>query len=174
MQGRNRISFILSQIHAKNISLFSSFSSIQNHFHFLLSCSSYIQIIVITLHHIIFIQELQTIKLKQDNNNYINHVEFMSYYAMTVTNKRYSYPRVTTINTLQGKTRPTRHTFFTLDPHMALDHTYLTWSTYINLSWVANRFGRIPLLWIKGLPTQSTAHRLTNPRVHTQSFSQAN
>jgi hypothetical protein len=44
-----------------------------------------------------FIQELQTIELKQDNNNYINQVEFMSYYMMTATNKWYSYLRVTAI-----------------------------------------------------------------------------
>jgi hypothetical protein len=48
--------------------------------------------------------------------------------------------------TLQGKTRPTRHTLFTLSSRMALDHTYLTWSTYSNLSWVSDRFGWIPLL----------------------------
>jgi hypothetical protein len=46
------------------------------------------------LHPILFIQELQAIQLKQDNNNYIDQVEFMSYYVMTATNKRYSYPRV--------------------------------------------------------------------------------
>jgi hypothetical protein len=48
--------------------------------------------------------------------------------------------------TLQGKTQPTRHTLSTLDPHMALDYMYLTWSTYSNLSWVTDRFGRVPLL----------------------------
>jgi hypothetical protein len=47
--------------------------------------------------------------------------------------------------TLQGKTRPTRHMLFTFGPRMTLDHTYLTWSTYHNLSWITNRFGRIPL-----------------------------
>jgi hypothetical protein len=33
----------------------------------------------------------------QDNNNYINQVEFMSYYMMTATNKWYSYLRVAAI-----------------------------------------------------------------------------
>jgi hypothetical protein len=28
--------------------------------------------------------------------------------------------------TLQRKTRPTRHTLFTLGPRMVVDHTYLT------------------------------------------------
>jgi hypothetical protein len=48
--------------------------------------------------------------------------------------------------TLQGKTWPTHHTLFTLSPRMALDHTYLTWSTYNNLSRSTNRFGRISLV----------------------------
>jgi hypothetical protein len=33
-----------------------------------------------------------------------------------------------------------------LSPCMTLDHTYLTWSTYGNLSWVTEWFGQIPLL----------------------------
>jgi hypothetical protein len=36
--------------------------------------------------------------------------------------------------TLQGNTRPTRHTISTLSLCMAPDHTYLTWSTCNNLS----------------------------------------
>jgi hypothetical protein len=40
---------------------------------------------------------LLAIKLKQDNNNYINQVEFMSHYVMTATNKPYSYSRVTVV-----------------------------------------------------------------------------
>jgi hypothetical protein len=36
--------------------------------------------------------------------------------------------------TLQGKTRPTRHTLSTLGPRMTLDQMYLMWSTYSNLS----------------------------------------
>jgi hypothetical protein len=48
--------------------------------------------------------------------------------------------------TQQGKTRPTCHTFFTLSPCMDIDHMYLMWSTYSNLSRAAGRFGRIPLL----------------------------
>jgi hypothetical protein len=52
--------------------------------------------------------------------------------------------------TLQGKTWPTCHTHPTLSPHMVPYHTYFTWSTYSNLSWVTDRFGRIPLLLRKG------------------------
>jgi hypothetical protein len=37
--------------------------------------------------------------------------------------------------TMQSKTRPTRHTLSTLNPHMVHDHTYLTRSTYSNLSY---------------------------------------
>jgi hypothetical protein len=36
--------------------------------------------------------------------------------------------------TLQGKTRPTRHMFYMLSSRMVQDHTYLTWSTYSDLS----------------------------------------
>jgi hypothetical protein len=48
--------------------------------------------------------------------------------------------------TLQGITRPTRHTLPTLSPRMVQDHTYLMWSTYSNPSRDANRFRWIPLL----------------------------
>jgi hypothetical protein len=68
---------------------------------------------------------------------------------MTTTNKRYSYLRVTMIWIdvhPAGKTRPTRHTQPTLSPCIVPNHTYLTWSMYSNLSWVTDRFGRIPLL----------------------------
>jgi hypothetical protein len=47
---------------------------------------------------------------------------------------------------LAGETRPICHTHPTLSPHMVPDHTYLTWSTHSNLSWVTDRFGRNPLL----------------------------
>jgi hypothetical protein len=77
--------------------------------------------------------------------------------------------------TMQGKTQPTHQTHPTLSPCIVLDHTYLTWSTHSNLSWVIDRFGHIPLLSRKKrLPTQSPARWLTDPRVHTQFLSQAN
>jgi hypothetical protein len=47
--------------------------------------------------------------------------------------------------TLQGKTQPTRHTLFTLSPHMVHDHTYLTWSTYSNLSYRRQHIWTDPL-----------------------------
>jgi hypothetical protein len=37
--------------------------------------------------------------------------------------------------TLQGKTQPTHHTLSTLSLCIVHDHTYLTWSTYSNLSY---------------------------------------
>jgi hypothetical protein len=61
----------------------------------------------------------------------------------------YSYPRVVTIQInihLVGKTCSTQHTFSTLDLCMTLNHTYLTWSTYSNLSRVISNVGRILLL----------------------------
>jgi hypothetical protein len=43
--------------------------------------------------------------------------------------------RFESMYTLQGKTRPTRHTLSMLSPCKVYDHTYLMWSTYINLSY---------------------------------------
>jgi hypothetical protein len=72
---------------------------------------------------------------------------------------------------LQGKTRPTCHTLSTLSriwstiirisrgPHIATFHT------------VVNRFEQIHCTREEGLPTQSTAHRPSDPRVHTQLLS---
>jgi hypothetical protein len=76
--------------------------------------------------------------------------------------------------TLQGKTWPTCYTHPTLSPRMVLDHTYLMWSMHSILSWVADRFGWIPLLLRKRFPTQSLAHRSTDPWIRTQSLSQVN
>jgi hypothetical protein len=55
---------------------------------------------------------------------------------MTAKNKRYSYLRVATI---QIDVHPKTYTYFMLDPRMALDHTYLMWSTYSKLCVVINR-----------------------------------
>jgi hypothetical protein len=46
--------------------------------------------------------------------------------------------RFESMYTLQGKTQPTRHMLPMLSPRIALDHTYLTWSTYSNLSRVVD------------------------------------
>jgi hypothetical protein len=93
---------------------------------------------------------------------------------MTGTNKRYSYPRVTVIRIDVhhiGKTRSTRHTLFTLSPCMTIDHTYLTWSTYSNLSCSHQQIWTDPLPQEEGLLTQSTTRWLTNPWVRTQLLS---
>jgi hypothetical protein len=47
--------------------------------------------------------------------------------------------------TLQGKTRPTRHTLSTLSPCMVHDHMYLTRSTYSNLSYSRQQIWTDPL-----------------------------
>jgi hypothetical protein len=54
--------------------------------------------------------------------------------------------------TLQGKTRPTRHKLSTLSPRMVWDHTYLTWSTYSNLSRSHQQSWAGPLLPRKRTP----------------------
>jgi hypothetical protein len=58
--------------------------------------------------------------------------------------------------TLQGRAWPTCRTYSTLGPCMALDHTYLTWSTYSNLSRVVNNVGWILLLLIKSAPDSNS------------------
>jgi hypothetical protein len=85
----------------------------------------------------------------------------------------YSYPRVVTIQInihLVGKTCSTQHTFSTLDLCMTLNHTYLTWSTYSNLSRVISNVGRILLLPRKSDPSfslntaiKAVSTRATNP-----------
>jgi hypothetical protein len=47
--------------------------------------------------------------------------------------------------TLQEKARPTRHTLSTPNPRMVYDHTYLTWSTYINLLYIHQQIWTDPL-----------------------------
>jgi hypothetical protein len=91
----------------------------------------------------------------------------------------YSYPRVTVIRIdvhTAGETRPTRHTLPTLSPRMVQDHTYLTWFTYSNLTFydTPTDLDRSHCSCEKGLSTQSTTHRLTDPWVHTQFLSWAN
>jgi hypothetical protein len=60
------------------------------------------------------------------------------------------------MNTLQGKPRSIRHTLVTLSPCMIIDHTYLTWFMYINLSWVIKCNGRILLLSRKSAPDSTS------------------
>jgi hypothetical protein len=62
-------------------------------------------------------------------------------YKQAITHIRESR-RFKSMYTLQGKTRPTRHTLFTLSRRMVQDHTYLTWSTYSNPSWVTDSVGQ--------------------------------
>jgi hypothetical protein len=47
--------------------------------------------------------------------------------------------------TLQGKTQPTHHMLSMLSPRMVHDHTYLTWSTYGNLSYSHQQIWTDPL-----------------------------
>jgi hypothetical protein len=60
----------------------------------------------------------------------------------------YSYPRVAAIRIdvhPAGETQPTRHMLSTLSLRMAHDHTYLTWSTYSNLSYNHQQIWTDPL-----------------------------
>jgi hypothetical protein len=73
--------------------------------------------------------------------------------------------------TIQGKTQPARHMLSTLSPCMAIDHTYLTWSTYSNLLRNREHIWINPLPWEEGLLTQFTARRLIDPQIRTQLLS---
>jgi hypothetical protein len=89
------------------------------------------------------------------------------WYKQAVTHIRESR-RFELMYTLHEKTRPTCHTPLMLNLHMVQDHTYLTWSTYSNLSHGRQQWLMEPLLLRKGLLTQSTARQLTNLWVCTQ------
>jgi hypothetical protein len=61
-----------------------------------------------------------------------------------------------------------------LGPHIALNHTYLMWSTYVILSQSHNQHWIELLLPRKRVPTRSTTWQLAYPWVHTQFLSQGN
>jgi hypothetical protein len=89
----------------------------------------------------------------------------------------YSYPRVTAIRIdvhpigeNPTNTPHASHAQSAYGPRSYVSHV----STHSNPSGDADRFGQISLLPRKGLPTQSIARRLTDPRVHTQFLSRAN
>jgi hypothetical protein len=90
MQGWNRISSLRVSPYFQVLALFKLFPF--SYFHDPAIFKSFPK----KVYHILLIQVLQAIKLK-NHNNHINQVEFMSYYVMTDTNKRYLYPRVTAI-----------------------------------------------------------------------------
>jgi hypothetical protein len=54
----------------------------------------------------------------------------------------------------------------TLGPRMALDYTYLTWSTYCNHSPVINSIGRILLLARKNAPDSPSQPNRVAHRIH--------
>jgi hypothetical protein len=87
------------------------------------------------VHPILLIQECKQLNLSIMIANTLTKLSSLTYYVMIVTNKQYSYPRVTTIriDIHHIRENPT-NMFSTLGPRMALDHMYLTWSTYSNLS----------------------------------------
>jgi hypothetical protein len=67
--------------------------------------------------------------------------------------------RFESMYTLQGKTQPTRHMLPMLSPHMVHDHTYLTWSTYSNLSYGHQQIWTDPLHPRRRTP--DTIHSMT-------------
>jgi hypothetical protein len=90
------------------------------------------------VHPTLIIQELQTIKcIKKHNNSTIKLIKFvklaMWWLPQTSDIHIRESRRFESMYTLQGKTRPTRHMLPTPSPHIAIDHTYLTWSMHSNL-----------------------------------------
>jgi hypothetical protein len=68
--------------------------------------------------------------------------------------------------TLQEKNQPTRHMLSTLSPRMVHDHTYLTWSTYSNVSYSHQQIWTDPLHPRRRAPDtihSTTAIRSTDP-----------
>jgi hypothetical protein len=76
--------------------------------------------------------------------------------------------------TLQGKTRPTWHIQFPRQSTYARARFLRAVPVRGNLPRATDRVGRSHCSWEKGLPTQSPARRLTDPRVRTQFLSRAN
>jgi hypothetical protein len=88
---------------------------------------------------------------------------------MTTTNKRFE-----SMYTLQEK--PDQHDMYASHASPHRPGVRCSWAVPVhdNLSWVINRVGQSHCSWEKGLLTQSTARRLTFPRVHTYFLSRAN
>jgi hypothetical protein len=93
-----------------------------------------------TVHPTLLKQELQTIKCSKQHTLLIGKlIKFvkLTMWWLSQTNDTHirELRRFESMYTMQGKTRPTRHTLPTLSPRMAIDHTYLMWSTHSILSW---------------------------------------
>jgi hypothetical protein len=87
----------------------------------------------------------------------------------TATNNRYSYLGVTAIWIdvhHAEETWSTRHTHSMLGPRMALDQTYLTWSTYSNLSWSHQQHWTDALLSRKTTPESTSQLGWVARRTH--------
>jgi hypothetical protein len=99
-------------------------------------------------------------------------------YVKTVTNKRLliseSHGDSNRCTPCRGK--PDQHNTYASYDSPRTPGVHFLWIVPIrgNLSRVVNKFGRIPLLSRKRVMTQSTARRLTDPRVCIQFLSQAN
>jgi hypothetical protein len=73
--------------------------------------------------------------------------------------------------TLQGRTQPTRHTLFTLSPRVVHDHTYLTRSTYSNISYSRQQIWTNPLHSRRMAPDTIHSTTVIQSRVCTQLLS---
>jgi hypothetical protein len=122
-----------------------------------LRVSPYFQVLVLfklfrrRLHPTLLKQELQAIKCSKQHTSItdklIKFVKLSMCWLPQISGTHiWESWRFKSMYTIQRKTRPTRHTHPTLSSHMVPDHTYLTWLTHSNLSWVTDRFRRIPLL----------------------------
>jgi hypothetical protein len=97
---------------------------------------------------------------------------------MTNTNKRLliSESRGDSNRCTPCKGKPDQHDTYTSHASPRTSDVRFLWAVLVrgNLPRVTDRVGQSHCSWEKGLPTQSTARLLTDPRVHTQFLSWAN
>jgi hypothetical protein len=95
------------------------------------------------------------------------NINLLINYMKTISG--YSYLRVAVIQIdihPVGETWSTHHMHSMLDPRMALDHTYLTWSTYSNLLWSCQQRWTDALLSRKSAPNSTSQFDWVAHRTH--------
>jgi hypothetical protein len=129
------------------------------------------------VHSILLIQELQAIMFKHHNSNYINHIESIELLcddchkqAILISESHGDSNQCTPY---RGK--PNQHaTHFPRSVHVCPSTIRISRGPYITtFHEVVNNDGQSHRSREKGLPTQSTARRLTDPWVRTQFLSRA-
>jgi hypothetical protein len=179
MQGWNRASSRLCQTRAKSGSLLSCFSFIQYGSTTCFNLTGYIQIIILILASPLIKQGLQTSSYSKAQFIIpmitINPSCPVIIYVMTATNKQLliSESRSNSNRCTPCRGNPTNTTRMLPTPvYMRPAYASCGQSPYVaTFHTVVDRFERVHCTWEEGLPTQSTARRLTDPQVRTQLLS---